>query len=48
MLLAAVLAFWKGWQLHRGQMAMMAYLLGVLALAVAIWHFTHRAPRRRI
>lgn len=48
MLLAAGVALWKGWQLHRGQMAMMAYLLGAMALGVAIWHFTRKAPRRRV
>ncbi len=46
MLLAAAVAFWKGWQIHRGEMAMMAYLLGALALAVAVWHLTRRPPAR--
>ncbi|MFP5277213.1 MAG: hypothetical protein ACLGPM_08855 [Acidobacteriota bacterium] len=47
MLLAAAVAFWKGWQIHHGHMAIMAYLLGALALAVAVWHFTHKPPPRR-
>lgn len=48
MLLAAAVAFWKGWHLHHGQMAMMAYFLGALALAVAVWHLTRKAPRPKI
>ena len=48
MLLAAGIAFWKGWQLRHGQMAMMAYFLGVLALVVGVWHLTRKAPRPRV
>ena len=47
MLMAAAFAFWRGFQLHRGEMALMAYGLGVLALALGIWHLTHRASQRR-
>jgi hypothetical protein len=47
MLLAAGLVFWKGWQIHRGEMAVMAYGLGVLALALGVWHLTRKAPQRR-
>ena len=42
MLLAAALAMWKGWRLHRGEPAMIAYGLGVLALALGIWHLARR------
>jgi len=45
MLLAAALAFWKGWQLHRGETAVLAYGLGALALIVGIWHLTRPDPR---
>ena len=45
MLIAAVLAIWKGWEIHRGEMAVLAYGLGALALAVGVWHL--RAKRRR-
>jgi uncharacterized membrane protein YqjE len=48
LLAAAALALWKGWMIHRGQMAVVAYLLGVLALALSIWHLTRRAPAKRI
>lgn len=39
MLLAAGFAFYRGWRIHTGHMAILAYALGVLALALAIWHF---------
>lgn len=45
MLLAAVVAVWKGWQIHRGETAVLAYGLGALALSVAVWHLTRKAPR---
>jgi len=48
MLLAAALAIWKGWQIHRGEIAAMAYGLAVLALALGVWHLTRRAPRPRV
>ncbi len=48
MLVAAALAFWKGWQIHHGQMALLACGLGVLALLLAIWHLTRKAPPPRV
>ncbi len=48
MLVAAAFALWKGFQIHRGEMALMAYGLGVLALALGLWHLTHRPPQRRL
>lgn len=47
MLLAAGIAFWKGWQIHRGETAMLAFGLGVLALVMGIWHLTRKAPQQR-
>lgn len=44
MVLAAGVAIWKGWQLHSGRAALLAYALGALALAVAAWHFTRKPP----
>jgi len=38
MIVAAVFAFWRGWQIHHGQYAWMAYGLGVVALALGVWH----------
>ncbi|HVU45931.1 MAG TPA: hypothetical protein VHD85_07395 [Terracidiphilus sp.] len=42
MALAACVAFWRGWQIHTGQKAMLAYGLGMVALGLAVWHFTRR------
>jgi hypothetical protein len=44
MLIAAALAFYRGWQIHAGRNAWLAYGLGTLALGLAIWHFT-RSPQ---
>jgi hypothetical protein len=47
LLAAGVLALWKGWMIHRGQMAVVAYVLGVLAVALSVWHLTRsEAPPR--
>ena len=47
LLAAGALALWKGWMIHNGQMAVVAYALGVLALALGTWHLMGRtAPPR--
>lgn len=47
MVLVACVAFWKGYTLHGSHLAFTAYGLGVLALALAIWHLTRKpAPPR--
>ena len=43
MLLAAAFAFYRGWRIHTGHTAVLAYILGTLALAMAVWHFTRPA-----
>ena len=48
MLLAAGFALYRGWKIHSGHYAFMAYGLGVLALALAIWHLTRQPPLPRI
>jgi hypothetical protein len=47
MLLAAGFAGWKGWEIHHGERAMMAYGLAVLALGLGVWHLTRGAPAPR-
>jgi hypothetical protein len=47
MLLAAAVAIWKGWQMHGGERALVAYGLGVLALALAVWHLARKPPQPR-
>jgi hypothetical protein len=44
MLLAAAVAGWKGWQIHHGEHAVMAYGLALLALALGAWHLVRREP----
>ena len=46
MLLAAAFAAWKGWKIHIGSHAWMAYGLGVMALALGVWHLTRKQPAR--
>jgi hypothetical protein len=48
MLVAAALAMWKGWQIHRGETAVLAYGLGALALALGVWHMTRKTPQPRL
>jgi hypothetical protein len=48
LLVAALLAFWRGWHIHTGRMALLAYTLAALALALATWHFLRRPPRPRV
>ena len=38
MLIAAGVAFYRGWKLH-GDRAWVAFGLGALALAMAVWHW---------
>ncbi len=44
MLLAAAVAGWRGWQIHQGERAAMAYGLAVLALALGVWHLRRKEP----
>jgi|HubBroStandDraft_5_1064220.scaffolds.fasta_scaffold1982599_1 hypothetical protein len=48
MLLAAAVAIWRGWHIHNGRTALLAYTLAALALALAVWHFTRKPPQRRV
>jgi heme exporter protein D len=47
MLLAAVFAAWRGWEIHHGKYAWMAYALSVAALGLAVWHLTRKSDVRR-
>jgi len=47
MLVAAGIAFWRGWKIHTGSHAWMGYGLGALALGLAVWHLTRKADVRR-
>lgn len=45
MLIAAGIAFFRGWRIHGGQYAFLAFGLGALALGLAIWHFTRKSDK---
>jgi hypothetical protein len=47
MLLAAGVAFWQGWRVHLVHSPWAAYGLGVLALALAVWHLMQKPPQPR-
>ena len=48
MLLAAGFAVWRGWKIHTGMYAWMAYGLAAAALALAVWHLTRKPEARRM
>jgi hypothetical protein len=48
MLLAAGVAFWRGWKIHTGNTALLAYALGTLALGLAAWHLTRKPDKPRV
>jgi hypothetical protein len=48
MLLAACVAFWRGWQIHVGHNALLAYALSVIALGLAAWHLTRKPDKPRV
>ncbi len=47
MIIAACVAFWGGWRLRSTHYAVSAAGLGVLALALGLWHLTRKAPTPR-
>jgi hypothetical protein len=48
MLVAAAIAFYRGWKIHTGHTALLAYGLGALALGLAVWHLTRVTPQKRV
>jgi hypothetical protein len=48
MVVAAAVAVWRGWKIHAGSHAWMAYGLAALALALAVWHLTRPSDARRV
>jgi membrane protein YdbS with pleckstrin-like domain len=50
MVVAAAIAFYRGWTLRHSDRAWIAFALGAVALSLAIWHLTragreNRSPR---
>jgi hypothetical protein len=48
MLIAAGVAFWQGWRLRATHFALSAAGLGVLALALGLWHLLRTPSQPRI
>jgi uncharacterized membrane protein HdeD (DUF308 family) len=48
MILLGGFAFYQGWILHTGQRALLAYALGVVAVAVGVWRLTRKPPQRLV
>ncbi len=47
MVMAAGVAFWEGWRLRSTRFALSAVGLGVLALALGLWHLLHKPAKPR-
>jgi hypothetical protein len=47
MLVAAGIAFWRGWKIHSGSHSWTAYGLGLLAVGLAVWHLTRKVDLPR-
>ena len=45
MVVAGAVAIWKGWEIHRGETAVLAYGLGAMALLLGVWHLTRERRR---
>ncbi len=48
MLLAAGVAFWRGWKIHTGHTALLGYSLGFIAVGLAMWHLTRQPDKPRV
>jgi hypothetical protein len=48
MILLGGFALYQGWILHTGQRALLAYALGVVAIAVGIWRLSRKPPERLV
>ena len=48
LIIFGVLALYRGWTLHQGAPALLAYALGALSLAIGGWRVTRSTARRRL
>jgi hypothetical protein len=48
MLVAAGVAVWRGWKIHTGTHAWLAYGLAAVAVALAVWHLTRKSDPPRV
>jgi hypothetical protein len=43
LIIFGVLALYRGWTLHTGRTALLAYALGVVSLGIGAWRVTRKA-----
>ena len=48
LIIFGILALYRGWTLHAGRQALLAYALGVLSLAIGGWRVTRGTARRQL
>ncbi len=48
MLLAGCFALYEGWRMLTGRRAVVAIILGIVALGLAAWHLTRKEPKRLV
>jgi hypothetical protein len=46
MLIAGCFALFEAWHVLTGHRALLAFALGLLAIALGVWHLTRRDPKR--
>lgn len=46
MLLAGCFALYEAWRVLSGHRALLAFGLGIVAIALGVWHLTRKTPRR--
>jgi hypothetical protein len=48
MLLAGCFALFEAWRMLKGERAVLALILGLVAIALGVWHLTRKAPKRLV
>jgi hypothetical protein len=48
LIIFGILALYRGWTLHAGASALLAYALGAVSLAIGGWRVTRRTARRQL
>jgi uncharacterized membrane protein HdeD (DUF308 family) len=48
MLLAGCFALFEAWRMLTGSRALLALILGLVAIALGVWHLTRKPPKRLV
>lgn len=48
MLLVGCFALYESWRVLTGHRALLAFGLGIVAIALGVWHLTRKQPRIRL